>query len=170
VLHDFHGKHWSGEAPMKFSWQDSINPSQAVTAYCIEQLLGGEQIVGRLRSDRDLIFLARKGVPARAVGHLATSLGGFSVIEKNVLPRRTFKRRLEGHQPLDPIESDRLLRLTRMVAAAQETFGDFGRARLWLERPNRALENEAPLALADTDQGARAVEMLLGRIAHGIAA
>jgi uncharacterized protein (DUF2384 family) len=33
-----------------------------------------------------------------------------------------------------------------------------------------ALAGESPLDLLDTDEGAREVETLLGRIAHGIAA
>ena len=71
---------------------------------------------------------------------------------------------------LPPAESDRLVRMARLVAAAEETIGDRDRAMIWLERPNRALEGETPLSLADTDLGAQGVERLLGQIAHGLAA
>ena len=56
-----------------------------------------------------------------------------------------------------------------VVAAAEEAFGDTAKAHAWLNRANRALDGETPLGVAETDQGARAVEALLGRIAHGIA-
>ena len=42
------------------------------------------------------------------------------------------------------------------------------KASTWLRRPNRALNNERPLRLLDTDVGARQVEDILGRIAHGV--
>lgn len=66
-------------------------------------------------------------------------------------------------------QSDRLMRVARMVEATEKTFGGNDRARLWLQRPTTALAGERPLDLLDTDDGAREVEILLGRIAHGIA-
>jgi putative toxin-antitoxin system antitoxin component (TIGR02293 family) len=86
------------------------------------------------------------------------------------MPRRTFNRRRDAGQMLEPAEADRLVRVVRLVAAAEETLGDRERAMAWLERPNRALDGEAPLSLADTDLGAQGIERLLGRIAHGLAA
>jgi putative toxin-antitoxin system antitoxin component (TIGR02293 family) len=94
----------------------------------------------------------------------------FNSIERHVLARRTFKRRQDAARPLDPAESDRLLRLVRLVAAANETFGDQEKAMTWLSRENRALDGLTPLSLADTDLGAKGVETLLGRIGHGLAA
>ncbi|HEV2363891.1 MAG TPA: antitoxin Xre/MbcA/ParS toxin-binding domain-containing protein [Caulobacteraceae bacterium] len=137
----------------------------------IQALLGGETVTGPLRSELDLMRLVRRGVPTAAVDRfLETTHLGFGLIEKHVVPRRTFLRRRQSGQRLDPAESDRLVRLTRLVAQATETFGDESKARVWLERRNRSLGGEAPLALADTDLGAREVETLLGRIAHGLAA
>ena len=60
--------------------------------------------------------------------------------------------------------------LVRVVAAAEETFGSREKAGTWLRRPTIALAGESPLDLLDTDEGAREVETLLGRVAHGIAA
>ncbi|MBS0562365.1 MAG: DUF2384 domain-containing protein, partial [Proteobacteria bacterium] len=71
---------------------------------------------------------------------------------------------------LTPEQSDRILRLARILAAAEETFGAQDKAARWLRRPTAPLGGEAPLDRLDTDQGAREVENLLGRIAHGIAA
>lgn len=137
----------------------------------IQELLGGEPVTGPLRSDLDLVRLVRRGVPTRAVDHfLEASQLNFNAIERHVLPRRTFNRRRQADQPLDPMESDRLMRLVALVAAADETFGDPRKAMAWLARENRVLDGQTPLSLADTDQGARSVETLLGRIGHGLAA
>ena len=73
--------------------------------------------------------------------------------------------------PLSTAEqSDRLLRVARVLAIAEETFGNREKAGIWLRRPTQALTGEMPFALLDTNEGARAVETLLGYIAHGIAA
>ena len=71
---------------------------------------------------------------------------------------------------LTPEQSDRLVRVARVIASAEETFGSRDKACTWLRRPTTALAGESPLNLLDTDEGAREVETLLGRVAHGIAA
>lgn len=137
----------------------------------IQELLGGEAVTGPMRSELDLVRLVKRGVPTRGLDHFlqATHLT-FNAIEGHVMARRTFKRRQDAAQPLDPAESDRLVRLVRIVATAEDTFGDSQKAFTWLNRENRALDGLTPLSLADTDLGARSVETLLGRIGHGIAA
>ena len=137
----------------------------------IQQLLGGASVTGPLQSDLDMVRLVRRGVPTDAVEHfLAASHLTFNSIEEHVLPKRTYKRRQGSEKRLEPIESDRLLRLVRLVAAAAETFGDPDKALVWLRRENNRLDGQTPLSLADTDLGARSVEALLGRIDHGLAA
>jgi putative toxin-antitoxin system antitoxin component (TIGR02293 family) len=137
----------------------------------IQALLGGEAVTGALHDERDIVLLVRRGVPTQAVDHFLAAAGlPFNALDPQILSRRTFRRRQKSAQPLDQAESDRLLRLVAIVAAAEETFGETAKAHLWLNRESRILGGETPLATADTDQGARAVEALLGRIAHGIAA
>jgi putative toxin-antitoxin system antitoxin component (TIGR02293 family) len=80
-------------------------------------------------------------------------------------PRSLQRRRRTGR--LARYESDRLYRLARIVALANEYLGDHGRAMRWLKHPNRALGGLAPVAAIDTELGARQVENILGRIAYG---
>lgn len=137
----------------------------------IQELLGGEGVTGPLRDERDLVLLIRRGVPTEAVGNfLERSRLTFNSIEANVASRRTYVRRQKARQPLDPVESDRLVRLVRLMAMAEDTFGAPEKAQAWFGRESRALEGQTPLSLADTDLGARRVETLLGQIGHGIAA
>jgi putative toxin-antitoxin system antitoxin component (TIGR02293 family) len=65
-------------------------------------------------------------------------------------------------------ESDRLLRLARVVERAVQVLGDRERARRWLTAPSPALGQAVPLALLDTDLGTHQVEELLGRIDFGV--
>ena len=90
-------------------------------------------------------------------------------LDRLALPRKTLAhRRMLGR--LTAEQSDRLTRILRVVETAEQTFGDPAKAHTWLRRPTAALDDEAPLELLDTDIGAREVETLLTRIAHGIAA
>ena len=112
----------------------------------------------------------RDGLPVRAVDDLVDAgLLTAAEIDRLVLPRKTLSHRRSLGR-LSPEQSDRLLRLVRLVGAAQSTFGAAEKAARWLRRPTSALAGSAPLDLLDTDIGARRVETLLGRIAHGIAA
>lgn len=84
------------------------------------------------------------------------------------IPARTLARRKEVGR-LSSEETDRLMRLARLVGKAIELFeGDVRAARGWLESPQRALGGLRPLELADTEPGVAAVETLIGRLEHGI--
>lgn len=84
------------------------------------------------------------------------------------IPARTLARRKESGR-LASEETDRLMRLARLVGKAIELFeGDVSAARSWLETPQRALGGHKPLALADTEPGVAAIESLIGRLEHGI--
>lgn len=82
-------------------------------------------------------------------------------------PRTLLRRRAAGR--LTPEESDRLVRAARVLGRALALFdGDPAAARRWLEAPAAALGGRPPLAVADTDVGAREVEALAGRLEHGV--
>jgi len=116
------------------------------------------------------IETVREGLPVADIDDLLTS-GRLTAVELDqlVLPRKTLAhRRTMGR--LSPEQSDRLLRIVRILDAADETFQSSGKAAIWLRRPTAPLGGHAPLDLLDTDIGTREVERLLDRVAHGIAA
>ncbi|ARJ67958.1 toxin-antitoxin system antitoxin component family protein [Magnetospirillum sp. ME-1] len=117
-----------------------------------------------------LIDVIRVGFPIGTIQNLIDS-GRLSMVEidRVVLPRKTLANR-KKIGTLTAEQSDRLLRVARVIAAAEETFGSPQKADIWLRRPSAALDDEAPLDLLDTEEGAREVESLLTRIAHGISA
>ncbi|GGJ37167.1 hypothetical protein GCM10011320_51050 [Neoroseomonas lacus] len=118
----------------------------------------------------DLIAAVRAGLPVTAVDDaLASGRVTAAELDRLAIPRKTLAhRRAKGR--LTPDQSDRLLRVLRIVTEAETAFADRVRAGIWLRRPTTTLGGEAPLDLLDTEIGARQVETLLGRIAHGIAA
>jgi len=91
-------------------------------------------------------------------------------IESLVIPQRTRRHRAVKNQPLTVEESDRAVRLLRIQTLAEESFADAGKARAWLRRPLAELRGNAPLALAQTEAGARVIEAIPGKIAWGAAA
>jgi len=133
-------------------------------------VVGGPGMMGAGTGPLALMQLVRRGLPVGAVQALLDS-GRLSLAELDrvVLPRKTLAHRRKLGL-LTPEQSDRLMRLARLLVAAEETFGSQEKAGIWLRRPTDALDGETPLDLLDTDEGAREVETLLGRIAHGIAA
>ena len=134
-------------------------------------LVGGAAIIGgAVGPGMDMVKLIRRGLPVGAVQFVLDSRRlTLAELDQIVLPRKTLaNRRRIGN--LTPEQSDRLIRVARVLAAAEETFGNQEKAGAWLRRPTRALGGECPLHLLDTDEGAREVTALLGRIGHGIAA
>lgn len=84
------------------------------------------------------------------------------------IPTRTLARRREAGK-LEAEESDRIIRLSRLLGLALQLFeGDLGEVRSWLTTPHAALDGHAPLDYATTEIGAREVEDLIGRLEHGI--
>src|SRR5882724_4573804 len=103
--------------------------------------LGGKRVLGRaLASDRDMREAIREGFPHAVLEELmrASELTLKELADAlDLSPRSLQRRRRTGM--LAPHESDRLYRLARIVALADEFLGDHERAIRWLKRPNRAL-------------------------------
>jgi putative toxin-antitoxin system antitoxin component (TIGR02293 family) len=97
-----------------------------------------------------------------------TSLSTKALSELTQISARTLTRRKEEGK-LDPEESDRLVRASRVFGRALELFeGDDNAARAWLSTEQPALGGLVPLELAQTDVGTQEVENLIGRLEHGI--
>ena len=112
----------------------------------------------------------RKGIAYSAFERLQrnTALPTRVLADLTQIPPRTLARRKEEGK-LDPEESDRLVRLSRVFGRALELFeGDVDAARNWLSSSQAALGGMVPLELTKTDIGAKEVENLIGRLAHGI--
>lgn len=80
---------------------------------------------------------------------------------------RTLQRKFRSNDRLSPMASDRLSRVNRIHQLAASVFGDEKKAADWLKRPSRALANELPIKLLDTDLGTQQVEQELRKIEYG---
>jgi len=132
----------------------------------IQQILG----VQRLRTDQDLMRLVEERLSSRAIHSLRQSGLTDEEVYALVIPRRTLTHRRARREPLSRDESDRVVRVARVVALCEEVFGERERGWRWLRDVKRQFQGRAPLDLLVTEAGARLVEELLYRIDEGMAA
>ena len=86
---------------------------------------------------------------------------------KLCISRSTLQRRKTSGR-LSPDESDKVVRLSRLLEHATSVFGDVEKARAWLKHPQYGLGGAVPLEYAQTEVGAREVDDLLGRIDYSV--
>jgi putative toxin-antitoxin system antitoxin component (TIGR02293 family) len=123
----------------------------------------------RVRSTNDLRRAIARGLPKRSLGSVvayvvADSDEGMRLRNRLVAPA-TYKRRVAT---LKPDEGERVERLARVMALAEEAFGSADDARAFLVTPHPELARERPLDVAQTELGARQVEEVLWRMEHGL--
>lgn len=112
----------------------------------------------------------RSGLPVEQVDEaIRSGMVTATEIDQLAIPRKTLAHRRQVGR-LSVEQSDRFVRMLRIIMMAEDVFANHQKAAAWLRRPNTGLDGEKPLHLLDTDAGAREVELLLGRIAHGLAA
>ena len=139
----------------------------------IAESLGGYTVFQReIASDLDLAREVEVGFPSASLSFVLRDLGEAAVSQQAVYAvvgsARTLQRKRQRDTRLSRDESDRLARLVRLIARAEEALGSREKALRWLAKPNRALEGASPISLLASDAGALAVERVLGRIEHGV--
>ena len=132
----------------------------------IQGILG----VQRLRTDQDLMRLVEERLSSRAIDALRQSGLTDEEVYSLVVPRRTLTHRRTRREALSRDESDRVVRVARVVALCEEVFGERERGWRWLRDAKRQFQGRSPLDLLATEAGARLVEELLYRIDEGMAA
>jgi putative toxin-antitoxin system antitoxin component (TIGR02293 family) len=137
----------------------------------IAEVMGGVAILGsRVVSAQDLEAAVETGLPKQALrltlGRAIASAKEARTMLYRVVPEATYKRRTR----LTHAQSERTERLARVIAAAENVWGDRLDAQAWLAKPHPELENRSPLEAAMSELGARRAEELLSRIFYGIPA
>lgn len=125
-----------------------------------------------IRSEVDLVERLEKGLSVNAVRSLRARMGlSDEEIYQLVAPRRTLSRREIEGQALSVEEADRVVRIARVAARAQQVFGARPEYALeWLRTPQPALGDRPPMRLLGRESGARVVEELLLALEHGFLA
>lgn len=108
----------------------------------------------------------REGLSPAVIGRLEEA-GVERRYRVAIIPERTLQHRISKGERMTPAESERALRIARVIAQADEVFGTHDKALRWLHTPMRRLEQQTPLDVLDTDVGARLVEEALAQIDEG---
>ena len=152
------------ESPDTREFLQRFQATGTVGLYYVAFLGMRTYVVGRILEN------VQRGLPYKSWDRLL----GNTEIDKDQLLRmvqitaRTLSRRKEEGR-LEPDESDRLLRASRLFAYALALFeGQADAARHWLTTAQSALGDVTPVELGATEIGAREVEALIGRLEHGI--
>lgn len=117
----------------------------------------------------EIVSTVREGLPTERFDALREMLDVSSgaLAEVVGITQSTLSRRRK-RGTFDKDESERILRVARLVTRAVDVLDGLENARKWLTEPARGLGGERPLAFADTEPGAREVERLLIRLEHGV--
>jgi putative toxin-antitoxin system antitoxin component (TIGR02293 family) len=91
-----------------------------------------------------------------------------SEIDAAVIPSRTLQHRRSRREKLTVEESDRVLRVIRVLSLTESVYGSRERALDWLRKPHARLDGRTPLSLLKTDAGSRIIEELLIQIDEGM--
>ncbi len=136
----------------------------------VVRILGGRQVFKEGILFGEFPARIRKGLPIRSLEtlqrYLALREGELTVLLG--ISARTLARRKKTKTALSAEESDRLYRIARVAAFAEEILGARDKARRWLRKPNRALGDCVPMDLLDTEAGSQQVVDVLGRIDAGV--
>ncbi|MGH9621035.1 MAG: type II RES/Xre toxin-antitoxin system antitoxin [Bryobacteraceae bacterium] len=122
------------------------------------------------QSDFELAEMVEKGLPTDSVTRLKETGLTFSEIAEIVIAPRTLKHRKARSEPLSREETDRIVRVARIVALAEQVFGVHEKALGWLRLPDERLRGRTPLSMLRTESGGRLIEDLLWQIDEGVAA
>jgi len=118
-------------------------------------------------TDLELALLVEGGLPTDSVSHLRDLGLNFTEVAEIISPR-TLKHRKARGEDLSGAETDRIVRVARILALASRIFANREKALLWLRSTDEALQQRTPLSLLHTEFGGRLVESLLWQIDEGI--
>ncbi len=147
-----------------------METAQAVIDTVFQKLGGREALGTDVFSEADLARVVHNRFRLKVLKHLVRAGFSHQEIERFVIPARTLSHRRTRKEPLTVDESDRVVRLTRIQALAEDVFGDVRKANRWLRQGLGVLDGKSPLELVRTDSGARLIEQILAKIDWGAAA
>jgi putative toxin-antitoxin system antitoxin component (TIGR02293 family) len=123
-----------------------------------------------LKSDADVVRLVEEQLPLSAVSALVEHGLQEKEIYSLIVPRRTLEHRRARKEKLSREESDRAVRVSRLMVLAEKVFGDAATGLEWLRAPKKHFGKRAPIEMMATEAGGRLVEEMLHQIDHGMAA
>jgi putative toxin-antitoxin system antitoxin component (TIGR02293 family) len=120
------------------------------------------------KTDQQMLEMVERQLPTSAVNRLVALGITRPEIDSLVIPLRTLQHRRSRREKLTVEESDRVLRVARLLSQAESVYESRERALAWLRRSHPRLRDRTPLETLKTDTGSRIVEELLVQIDEGM--
>jgi putative toxin-antitoxin system antitoxin component (TIGR02293 family) len=120
------------------------------------------------KTEQNVLEIVERQLPTSAINRLVALGLTRPEIDALVIPLRTLQHRRSRREKLTVEESDRVLRVARLLSQSESVYESRQRALAWLRRSNPRLRDRTPLEMSKTDTGSRIVEELLGQIDEGM--
>ena len=134
----------------------------------LHQQIGEWLGVRSAETERDLLDIVERQFSPSVVKRLLALGITRAEVDALVIPLRTLQHRRSRREKLTVDESDRVMKIMRILSQTEKLYGSRERALAWLRNPNARLGGRAPLSLLKTDAGSRIVEELLVQIDEGM--
>lgn len=144
----------------------AFQPTGRITTGSAEFSLLGELLQTPITSNSDLAALTAQRVGIDVIDRL----GVYSLKADElafIVQARTLLRRGRNGERLSVDESDKAIRLARLIAQTEIAFGSRERALIWLRAQKIRFDGKTALEMAATEQGARFVEETLTQVVEG---
>ncbi len=117
----------------------------------------------------DRVEELKKGLSSDVVDELCMDLliTRQEVARYTGIPERTLNRKMKEGR-LSCGQSERIVRVNRLLEKAVRVLGTQKQAVQWLKTPRSHFRGKIPLEMAETELGTEEVFNLLGRIEHGV--
>ena len=120
------------------------------------------------QSEFDLAEIVEQGIPTESIAYLRHNGLTFSEVSSIVISPRTLKHRKARGEKLSNEETERAVRVGRVLGQADLVFGSHDKALLWLRTPDDRLNDRTPFSMLHTEAGGRLVESMLWQIDDGV--
>ncbi len=117
----------------------------------------------------ELIRIVEEGLPTDCLNTLREWGLTFTEVGELVIPPRTLKHRKAKGERLTTEETERFLRVVRVLELGERVFGDRRKVLGWLRTRDEQMGNRVSISLLGTEAGARLVEGQIWGIAEGFA-
>ena len=120
------------------------------------------------QTEFDLAEIVEHGLPTGSLALLKEKGLSFSEISEIVISPRTLKHRKARGEHLSHEETDRMVRVARIVALADNVLGNHAKALLWLRTADDRMSGRNPLSMLQTEAGGRLIEGMLWQVDEGV--
>jgi len=134
----------------------------------LHQQIGNWLGIPAPRTEQHILEVVEQQLPTSSIKRLLSLGLTRSEVDALVIPSRTLQHRRSRRERLTVEESDRVLRVARLLSLAESVYESRERALEWLRRIHPRLRNRTPLEMSKTDTGSRIVEELLAQIDEGM--